>query len=145
MADGPTHPTSLYGAHLFPSHRGMPMPVNPNSSSSSSSSDARSALLQAIQASSGWYYRLWMIYAMPLVIVFGLANNAISLLVFRSSRLQLAPRLKRYYEAIAVCPFGASFPATVLQVFDRIQVVAWIVRWWASIVLISTSVVYFMY
>lgn len=72
-----------------------------NQSSSSYATPTPIATIKPTEA-SGWYYRLWMMYAMPVVIVLGLLNNVISLFVFSSSRLQLAPRLKLYYEAIAV-------------------------------------------
>ena len=79
---------------------------NPNSSTTSK----LNMNLEVAAGSSSWYYRYWMVYMMPLVIVLGLVNNVISLLVFRSARMQLASRLKRYYEAIAVCPSRILYP-----------------------------------
>lgn len=102
---------------------------NPNSSAASN----LNPVLEAALGSSSWYYRYWMVYMMPLVIVLGLVNNAISLLVFRSARLQLACRLKRYYEAIAVrpshipCPLQSCFllrleyPFFILLVDNEIE------------------------
>ena len=75
--------------------------------------------LQSIQEilDSAWYYRIWMIYISPIILVLGIFNNITTISIIQKGNVSITKRFKFYYTVIAIFDLLTVITATLIGLY----------------------------